>query len=100
MQYVSSIRCSVVRLAVGAVVICGRGSKIIEKGKRQPESAIVAKFSIPYTGALAVLKQSVALGDFSEESLKNPEVLKLASKFTYEVNEHWGKQRSSRFKYQ
>lgn len=62
------------------------------KGKRQPESAIVAKFSIPYTGALAVLKQSVALGDFSEETLKNPEVLKLASKFTYEVNEHWGKE--------
>lgn len=62
------------------------------KGKRQPESAIVAKFSIPYTGALAVLKQSVALGDFSEEPLKNPEVLKLASKFTYEVNEHWGKE--------
>ena len=62
------------------------------EGKRQPESAIVAKFSIPYTGALALLKQSVTLGDFSEEQIKNPEILKLASKFTYEVNEHWGKE--------
>ena len=56
------------------------------------EMCIRDRFSIPYTGALAVLKQSVALGDFSEEPLKNPEVLKLASKFTYEVNEHWGKE--------
>ena len=62
------------------------------EGKRKPESAIVAKFSIPYTGALAIVRGNVALGDFSEEEMKNPEILDLAAKFTYEVNESWGKE--------
>lgn len=60
--------------------------------RRRPESSIVAKFSIPYTGALALLNGTVTLADFEESRLKDPRVLELASRFTYEVNPSWEKQ--------
>jgi 2-methylcitrate dehydratase PrpD len=56
-----------------------------------PESAIIAKFSIPYTASVALLKSRVALEDFNREALADADVLALAAKFTYAVNENWGK---------
>ncbi|MCD8123614.1 MAG: MmgE/PrpD family protein [Lachnospiraceae bacterium] len=60
--------------------------------RRRPDTSIVAKFSIPYTGALALISGTVTLGDFSPERLRDADVLSLADRFTYEVREDWGKE--------
>lgn len=59
--------------------------------RKAPTTSIVGKFSIPYTASVAMVKGNVTLDDFQNEAFDNPEVKELASKFTYEVNENWGK---------
>lgn len=59
--------------------------------RKAPETSIIAKFSIPYTGAVAILRGDVIIDDFTAEALKDSQVRDLAAKFTYEVNENWGK---------
>ena len=51
--------------------------------KRRPKLAIDAKFSIPFTGAVMLLRGNVTLRDYGDEALRDPEVLALADRFTY-----------------
>ncbi|NVM23087.1 MAG: MmgE/PrpD family protein, partial [Desulfobacterales bacterium] len=48
--------------------------------KTIPVSIQDAQFSLPYVTAIALMKGNVTLEDFSEEAIKNPEILKLAKK--------------------
>lgn len=47
--------------------------------KQRPATAIDAKFSIPFTVALALVRGGVGLDDFSPESLADPELLAAAA---------------------
>jgi 2-methylcitrate dehydratase PrpD len=53
--------------------------------KRKPIKAIDAKFSIPFTVALAIAEKKVTLEHFFPQALKNPEVLALAEKVIYRM---------------
>ena len=57
--------------------------------RRNPESAIIGKFSIPFTLAEAILKGNVTLDSFSEENLHDPAVRALAAKIDYSYMEEW-----------
>ena len=54
---------------------------------RRPAAIMDAKFSVPYTVALAVIKKNVTLGDFTLDAIKNPEVLKMAQKVVPVISE-------------
>lgn len=54
--------------------------------KYTPTNSYIARFSLPYLLALRLLQDEVGLDDFSEERLKHPEVLDLASRVTYAVD--------------
>ncbi|MEN6438631.1 MAG: MmgE/PrpD family protein [Syntrophobacter sp.] len=44
----------------------------------EPGSTFAAKFSLPFCAALALVRGSCGLEDFSEQSLRNPEIRRLA----------------------
>jgi 2-methylcitrate dehydratase PrpD len=48
--------------------------------KRRPQTAADAKFSLPFTTAVALVHGRLALADFSPEALADPEVLALAAR--------------------
>lgn len=75
------------------VVVSKRNQMLVEPEeiRKAPESSIIGKFSIPYTASVAILNGTVVLDDFWPEALKNENVRKLAARFTYEVNDDWGK---------
>ncbi len=54
--------------------------------KRRPQTVIDAKFSLPFTVAAALRDREVTLGSFTPESLSDPELLSLASKFDFEYD--------------
>jgi 2-methylcitrate dehydratase PrpD len=54
--------------------------------KRNPTTAIDAKFSIPYTVATALMYTEVSLDHFTSQALQNPDVLELTRKITYAVD--------------
>ncbi|KAH1711426.1 hypothetical protein KXX60_009397, partial [Aspergillus fumigatus] len=55
--------------------------------KQAPATAIDAKFSIPFTLALALVRRDVGLDDFDAASLADPAVLAMAAKVTVHVLE-------------
>lgn len=55
-------------------------------GNPNPGSTFAAKFSIPFCAALALVKGSCGLEDFSEESLWNPEIRRIAGVVRLEVD--------------
>lgn len=57
-------------------------SEPIER-KRRPQRAIDAKFSIPFTSAVMMVKGNVTLGDYTDEGLRNPDVLAMADRVSY-----------------
>jgi len=57
------------------------------EAKRQPASAIGAKFSLPFVVATAVHHGNVALEHFTPEALRNPHVLRIAERVRYEVDD-------------
>ena len=59
--------------------------------RKAPETSIIAKFSIPYTAAVAIMRGDVTLDDFQPDALQDKAVRDLTAKFTYAVNEDWGK---------
>jgi 2-methylcitrate dehydratase PrpD len=61
--------------------------------RRHPPTVVDAKFSIPYTVALALTKGTVALGDFSDERRNDPEIAAVAQKieFVDDPQYNWGK---------
>ena len=54
--------------------------------KQNPPTAYAAKFSTPYCMAVAFLEGDAGLAQFTEEKVKDREVLKLASRITYWVD--------------
>jgi 2-methylcitrate dehydratase PrpD len=48
--------------------------------KTKPETPGAAKFSIPFTVAAAIAKRRVTLDEFTEEAIRDPELLALAAK--------------------
>jgi 2-methylcitrate dehydratase PrpD len=54
--------------------------------KRQPTTAIDAKFSLPFTVATALAHGSVTLGSYVPQALANEEVLDLAKRLSFEVD--------------
>lgn len=59
--------------------------------KQAPETAIDAKFSVPFTTALALVRGAVRLDDFDAASLTDPEVLAMAARVqaTVEHRPEW-----------
>jgi 2-methylcitrate dehydratase PrpD len=51
--------------------------------RRAPASELDAKFSIPYTVALAAAQGSVGVGDFTDEKRADPDITAIAEKITF-----------------
>jgi len=54
--------------------------------KRRPESGYHAKFSLPFAVAAALVDQKVTLETFSDEKARDPQILKVADLFDYQVD--------------
>ncbi len=54
--------------------------------KSAPPSSYAAKFSVPFGVALGLLRGHADLGDYNEESIADPDLLKLAAKVKYEID--------------
>jgi 2-methylcitrate dehydratase PrpD len=50
--------------------------------KQNPRTIIDAQFSVPYVVAAALLQGKVTVDDFTDESIKRPEIIRLANKVT------------------
>jgi 2-methylcitrate dehydratase PrpD len=64
--------------------------------KRRPATAIHAKFSVPYTLAVALARGDVTLSDFSQERLADPRMHALADKVHHAVEPSWTQDQSTR----
>jgi 2-methylcitrate dehydratase PrpD len=53
------------------------------ESKRRPTQSIDAKYSIPFTCAVAMAKGNVTLRAYTEEGLRDPEVLAMADRVSY-----------------
>jgi len=54
--------------------------------KQQPPTAYAAKFSVPYGVALGLVRGHADLGDFTDQSVTDPELLALAAKVDFEID--------------
>lgn len=59
--------------------------------KRAPKNAINAKYSIPFTVATALIEGNVVLDSFNEDRFGREDILALAAKTDYELNDAWDK---------
>jgi 2-methylcitrate dehydratase PrpD len=57
-----------------------------EERKRKPVTHVDAQFSLPWAIAVAICHNSTGIGEFRNETLKDPEVLALAQKVTWELD--------------
>jgi 2-methylcitrate dehydratase PrpD len=57
-------------------------SEPLEK-KRRPKLAIDGKYSIPFTSAVMMVKGDVRLRDYTDEALRDPDVLAMADRVSY-----------------
>jgi 2-methylcitrate dehydratase PrpD len=53
--------------------------------RKRPQSAIAAKFSIPYTVAVALVRRDVQLDDFEPQALFDPQILRVADLVSHRV---------------
>lgn len=63
--------------------------------KQGPRTVIDAKFSIPFTLALALVRGDVTLDDFNTASLSNPHVLALAGRVQSQERPDWGRDKAA-----
>ncbi|MGH7831446.1 MAG: MmgE/PrpD family protein, partial [Candidatus Binatia bacterium] len=56
------------------------------KEKQRPATSYGAKFSLPYSIAVILVRGRAGLEEFSEEAIRDPEVLSLAEKVRYELD--------------
>ncbi len=54
--------------------------------KVKPSTSYSAKFSVPYCIAVALLDKAAGLNQFTETRIKDPKVLELAQKVTYQID--------------
>jgi len=59
------------------------------KRRYQPETIVDAQFSIPFAVGAAVARKRVSLSEFTEESIHDPEILRIASKVYGEEKEEY-----------
>ncbi|MHA6622923.1 MmgE/PrpD family protein [Pseudonocardia sp. DLS-67] len=57
--------------------------------KRAPRTAIDAKFSLPFTVALALVDGGVGLGSFAPDQLRRPDLLAVARKVAFRPEPAW-----------
>lgn len=57
--------------------------------RRNPDTAILAKFSIPFTVASAIVTGNVTLASFDSDSLHNADIRAMAAKVDYTYEESW-----------
>jgi 2-methylcitrate dehydratase PrpD len=73
------------------------GDQPVEQGREQvfsvqtPQGEYGAHFSTPYIAAVALLKGRLALADFDDDALQDPEVLKLSSRIRREDDPNSGR---------
>jgi 2-methylcitrate dehydratase PrpD len=58
--------------------------------KQAPRTVIDAKFSIPFTVALALTEPQITLGSFRPAALERPEILRLAARCDFQLRPEWG----------
>jgi 2-methylcitrate dehydratase PrpD len=63
--------------------------------KQAPRTVIDAKFSIPFTLAVALVRGDVTLDDFNAETLHDPHVLALAGRVRSEECPDWGRDKAA-----
>jgi 2-methylcitrate dehydratase PrpD len=56
------------------------------KEKQRPATAYGAKFSLPYSIAVILVRGKAGLEEFTETAIRDPEVLSLAEKVRYELD--------------
>jgi 2-methylcitrate dehydratase PrpD len=54
----------------------------------KPENNLEAKFSVPYTFAVAFIEGKAGEDEFNENGIRNPEIVKIRDKVTMEKNEN------------
>jgi 2-methylcitrate dehydratase PrpD len=54
--------------------------------KRRPSTPYSAKFSVPFCVAVGFVDRAAGLGQFTEERIRAPEVLRLAERVRYEID--------------
>jgi len=54
--------------------------------KRKPPTSYAAKFSLPFSIAVMLIRGKAGLEEFSEEAIRDPEILGLASRVRYELD--------------
>jgi 2-methylcitrate dehydratase PrpD len=64
--------------------------------KRRPKTAIDAKFSVPFTLAVALGQGDVTLRDFSQERLADPKLHALADRVRHDIEPAWTQDQSTR----
>ena len=57
--------------------------------RRNPDTAITAKFSIPFAVACTIVHGTVRLQSFSPEGIRDPAVLAMANKVAYNYRKDW-----------
>ena len=67
---------------VGGSKAIGLLSQPIE-AKRRPKVSIDAKYSVPFTCAIAMVTGAITLRDYMEEGLQNPEILAMAARVSH-----------------
>ena len=70
--------------AVKSIVVTVGDPMLCEpvKERRRPTQSIDAKFSVPFTVGIAVVKRKVTIGDFLPENLNDQRVIDIAEKVT------------------
>ena len=70
---------------------------LLEPAERKwaPRNLIDAKFSIPFTVAVAVVRGDVSLNVLNDEILQDPDVLSLAEKVEAEERNDWGREHAA-----
>ena len=63
--------------------------------KRRPRTIIEAKFSLPLTVALALIRPEITLDSFTKDTLDDPSVLALAARTTFSPRSDWGHDRAA-----
>ena len=65
------------------------------ESKRRPQVSIDAKYSIPFTTAVMMVKGNVTLRDYTDEGLRDPAVLAMADRVSYRESAESGQARGS-----
>jgi 2-methylcitrate dehydratase PrpD len=63
--------------------------------KQAPRTVIDAKFSIPFTLAVALVRGDVTLDALNEATLRDPDILALARRVQFEVHPDWGRDKAA-----